>query len=213
LKVRERVALNQGVLIVFEGIDGTGKSTQCSMLAKYLKKKQISFITLAEPTQGKWGTKIRKLLSQGREGISPEEELSWFVNDRKEDIELNITPAMQDNKVVLMDRYYFSTAAYQGVLGFNPQQILLENEKFAPIPDRVLIFLSSPELCLERIESSRDQKSIFEKADYLQSVQKIFKSFSGSNIRFIDTVGSTYEVHEKVLTEVKDLFDFDITKL
>jgi len=198
--------LKRGFLIVFEGIDGTGKSTQCELLAKSLTERDILNIALAEPTRGTWGTKIRKLLSEGRQGISPQEELSWFVNDRKEDIELNIMPALQDNKVVLMDRYYFSTAAYQGALGLDPVQIRFENETFAPIPDRVLIFLTSPETCLERIESSRDQKSAFEKLDYLRNVQEIFKNFTGPNIRFIDSVGSVPEVHEKVLSAIEDLF-------
>ena len=154
--------------------------------------------------------KIRRLLSEGRKNISPQEELSWFVNDRKEDIETNIMPALQENKVVIMDRYYFSTAAYQGALGLDPDQIRLENEKFAPIPDRVLIFLSSAEKCLERIESSRDQKSAFEKLDYLNKVQDIFEKFNGPNIRFIENTGSLSDVHEKVLAEVRDLFDFDV---
>ena len=198
--------MKRGFLIVFEGIDGTGKSTQCELLAKSLTERDMPNIALAEPTRGTWGTKIRRLLSEGREGISPQEELSWFVNDRKEDIELNIMPALEDNKVVLMDRYYFSTAAYQGALGLDPEQIRLENETFAPMPDRVLIFLTSPETCLERIESSRDQKSAFEKLEYLQNVQNIFKSFEGPNIRFIDSVGSLSEVHQKVLSAIEDLF-------
>lgn len=199
--------MGRGLLIVFEGIDGTGKSTQCGLLAKSLKERHVPHIALAEPTRGTWGMKIRKLLSEGRQGISPQDELSWFINDRKEDIEMNIMPALQDNKVVLMDRYYFSTAAYQGALGLDPEQIRLDNESFAPIPDRVLIFLTSPETCLERIETSRDQKSAFEKLEYLQNVQKIFKGFEGPNIRFINTVASVSEVHEKVLTEIEDLFD------
>jgi len=202
--------LKQGTLIVFEGIDGTGKSTQCGLLAKSLSEMQVPNIAFAEPTRGTWGMKIRKLLSDGRQGISPQEELSWFINDRKEDIEKNIMPALKENKVVLMDRYYFSTAAYQGALGLEPDQIRLENEKFAPIPDRVLIFLASPEKCLDRIESSRDQKSAFEKLDYLKNVQEIFKSFNGPNIRFIESVGSVSDVHEKVLAAVDDLFDFDL---
>ena len=201
--------LARGILIVFEGIDGTGKSTQCSMLKKILSEKQVPHIALAEPTRGKWGMKIRQLLTEGRQGISAQEELSWFVNDRKEDVERNIMPALQENKVVIMDRYYFSTAAYQGALGMDPDQIILDNEEFAPIPDRVLIFLSSAEKCLERIESSRDQKSAFEKLDYLRKVQDIFKSFKGSNLRFIENNGSLPDVHEKVVAEINDLFDFD----
>ena len=204
--------LKRGYLIVFEGIDGTGKSTQCSLLSKYLREKKIPNIVLAEPTKGIWGMKIRRVLSEGREGISPKEELSWFVNDRKEDISKNIMPALLDNKVVIMDRYYFSTAAYQGALGLNPEDIRTENENFAPIPDRVLIFLTSPDVCLERIESSRDQKSAFEKIEYLQNVETIFKSFVGPNISFINSIGSVSEVHKKVLTEVKDIFNFVLKK-
>jgi dTMP kinase len=203
--------LDRGILIVFEGIDGTGKSTQCALLADSLNAQQVPNIALAEPTRGEWGMKIRRILNEGRQGISPEEELSWFIKDRQDDIKQNISPALQDNKVVIMDRYYYSTAAYQGALGLDPEKIRLENETFAPIPDLVLIFLTSPETCLERIEASRDQKSAFEKLDYLNHVQDIFKSFTGPNIRFMESVGSVSEVHEKVLSQVNDILNLELT--
>ena len=202
--------MNSGLLIVFEGIDGSGKSTQCRMLADLLNKKGIANISFAEPTRGKWGMKIRQLLAKGRNGISADEELEWFMNDRREDVEQNIEPALRAGKVVLMDRYYFSTAAYQGALGFDPQEIKAENEKFAPVPDRVLVFHNSPEKSLERIESSREGKSAFEKRDYLIEVQKVFKSFTGSNIRFISSDPSLEKVHEQVLCEVQDLFELKL---
>ena len=199
--------MNRGLLIVFEGIDGSGKSTQCRMLADLLNKKGITNISLSEPTRGKWGIKIRKLLAKGRNGISANEELEWFMNDRREDVKLNIEPALNAGKVVLMDRYYFSTAAYQGALGFDPQKIRVDNERFAPIPDRVLIFHNSPEKSLERIESSREEKSAFEKRDYLIEVQTIFKSFTGPNIRYVSSDASLEKVYEQVLCEVQDLFE------
>ena len=199
--------MNRGLLIVFEGIDGSGKSTQCRMLADLLNKKGIANISLAEPTRGKWGMKIRQLLAKGRNGISANEELEWFMNDRREDVKQNIEPALKDGKVVLMDRYYFSTAAYQGALGFDPEKIRVDNERFAPIPDRVLIFHNSPEKSLERIESSREEKSAFEKRDYLIEVQTIFKSFTGPNIRYVSSDSSLEKVYEQVLREVQDLFE------
>jgi len=202
--------VNRRLLIVFEGIDGSGKSTQCRMLADLLNKKGIANISFAEPTLGKWGMKIRQLLAEGRNGISPDEELEWFMNDRREDVEQNIEPALRAGKVVLMDRYYFSTAAYQGALGFDPQEIKAENEKFAPVPDRVLVFHNSPEKSLERIESSREGKSAFEKRDYLIEVQNIFKSFTDSNIRFVSSDPSIEKVHEQVLCEVQDLFELKL---
>ncbi|MBT5472486.1 MAG: dTMP kinase [Nitrospina sp.] len=202
--------MSHGLLLVFEGIDGTGKSTQCRMLAELLSQKGIANIALAEPTRGEWGMKIRRLLTEGRNGVSPEEELAWFINDRKQDVELNINPALKQGKVVLMDRYYFSTAAYQGALGFDPEKIRKDNEKFAPQPDRVLIFHNSPEKSLERIESSREGKSAFEKQDYLMDVQNIFKSFAGKNIRFISSDVSLEKVHEQVLQEVQDLFELKL---
>ena len=202
--------MNSGLLIVFEGIDGSGKSTQCRMLADLLNKKGIANISFAEPTRGKWGMKIRQLLAKGRNGISADEELEWFMNDRREDVEQNIEPALRAGKVVLMDRYYFSTAAYQGALGFDPQEIKADNEKFAPVPDRVLVFHNSPEKSLERIESSREGKSAFEKRDYLIEVQKVFRSFTGSNIRFISSDPSVEKVHEQVLREVQDLFELKL---
>ena len=167
----------RGWLFVFEGIDGTGKSTQCSKMEEYLDSKEVPCVHLREPTNGVWGQKIRKILTVGRANVTHEEELSWFIEDRKEDVEKNILPALDQNKVVLLDRYYYSTAAYQGALGFNPDSIINDNEIFAPVPDRAYIFSATPKECLARIEKSREMKSSFEKLEYLQSVQKIFDTF------------------------------------
>lgn len=197
--------LDRGYLIVFEGIDGAGKSTHCRLLADYLTARGFPVLKLFEPTKGLWGMKIRKLLTEGRGDVGPEEELNWFLKDRKEDVEKNIRPALDQKKIVILDRYYYSTAAYQGALGLDPKRICRENEAFAPKPDRVFLFTVSPEHCLRRIENSRSQKSSFEKLDYLQKVQEIFDSFSDSIIRRIDTAPPVDEVHAKLRVEVEGL--------
>ncbi|CCQ91282.1 Thymidylate kinase [Nitrospina gracilis 3/211] len=197
--------LDRGYLIALEGIDGTGKTTQGNLLADYLEQRGLPVVRLREPTQGMWGQKIRRILTEGRGGTTPEEELQWFLNDRKEDVEQNIRPALNTNKLVVIDRYYFSTAAYQGALGFDPVKICADNEAFAPRPDRVLIFSGSLETSFERIAKGRDGFSSFEKKDYLQKVQAIFDSFEGPHIRRIDSDGSVEAVHGQVVTVVDAL--------
>ena len=81
------MTLNRGYLIALEGIDGTGKSTQCRLLADYLDKQGFPVMRLREPTDGTWGQKIRNLLNNGRGDVTPEEELQFFINDRREDVE------------------------------------------------------------------------------------------------------------------------------
>ena len=199
--------LGRGWLIVFEGIDGTGKSTQCKQMEVYLNKIGIPVSRFREPTDGVWGQKIRKILTVGRGDVTREEELSWFIEDRREDVKNNIIPSLSSNKVVLLDRYYYSTAAYQGALGLDPESILRENEIFAPIPDRAYIFTAPPEECLARIESSRESHSSFEKLEYLKQVQKIFDSFQGTNIKRIKCSETIDDIHSQLCEDVHQLIE------
>ena len=199
----------RGWLIVFEGIDGTGKSTQCKQMEVYLNKIGIPVSRFREPTDGVWGQKIRKILTVGRGDVSREEELSWFIEDRREDVKNNIIPSLSANKVVLLDRYYYSTAAYQGVLGLDPDSILRENENFAPIPDRAYIFTAPPEKCLKRIEDSRDGYSSFEKLDYLVKVQKKFNLFKGSQIKNINSLSTVEDIHAQLCADIHNLIGIE----
>ncbi len=195
----------RGWLIAFEGIDGTGKSTQCKKMEEYFNAKGAPVVRLREPTDGVWGRKIRKILSEGRGNVSREEELSWFIEDRREDVEKNILPALNDNKVVLLDRYYFSTAAYQGALGLDSESILRDNIAFAPVPDRTYIFIAPPEQCLKRIENSRDGYSSFEKLDYLVKVQEIFDSFKELHIKRINSNSTIEDIHARLCGDINEL--------
>jgi len=198
--------LDRGYLIVFEGIDGTGKSTHCGLLEAHLKNRGFPVRRLVEPTRGPWGMKIRKILTEGRGDVTPQEELSWFMNDRREDVEKNIKPALDAGEIVLMDRYYFSTAAYQGALGMDPVKIVRDNETFAPKPDLVFLFTTSAETCLQRI-GEREEQTSFERADYLAKVQNIFLTFTDPMIRRIDSQPPKEEVHALLRWETEQLFD------
>jgi len=197
--------VKRGYLIAFEGVDGTGKSTQSGLLADYLESGGHPVVRLREPTQGVWGQKIRKILTEGRGEVTPEDELQYFINDRKEDVEQNIRPALEQGKIVLIDRYYYSTAAYQGALGFDPMKIISDNEAFAPRPDRVFIIEVPLDESFRRIEEGRDTISSFEKRDYLEKVRKIFDTFSGGHIRRIDSGPPVAKVQEVLRQEVHAL--------
>ncbi len=198
--------MHKGILIAGEGIDGAGKSTHMKLLADRLKEAGHDVVRLREPTDGPWGQKIRKLLTEGRDGVTAEEELSWFINDRREDVETNIKPALERGAIVVIDRYYYSTAAYQGALGFNPETIIRDNEAFAPRPDLVLLFCIDPEKGLERIAGSREGFSSFEKLDYLRRVKANFDSFTGPHIQRIDADRAKEiveaDVHERVSAQL-----------
>ena len=90
--------VRQGILIVFEGTDGTGKSTQLQLLSQYLKSKGYPVITTREPTEGQYGQKIRSLYVN-RNKYSQEEELELFLADRREHVQQLLIPALSRGKL------------------------------------------------------------------------------------------------------------------
>src|SRR3989304_2353402 len=115
-----KVVLKRGILVAIEGIDGAGKTTQTAMLCARLCKNGYSAVSFHEPTDSKWGRKIRELAKNGRHKITAQDEMNLFYQDRIEDVKANINPALKRKNVVIMDRYYFSNIAYQSARGLNP---------------------------------------------------------------------------------------------
>lgn len=190
--------MKKGILIVFEGTDGTGKSTQIRLLSQYLQDQGYPVIVTREPTEGVYGRKIRSLFSQ-RNTCSREEELELFLADRREHVQQLLLPALSQGKIILCDRYFLSTAAYQGVRGFDPETILRMN-RFAPDPDLALLFQVPLDTGLRRITSGRGEElNDFEQKDNLHQVAAIFASLKRSYIQPIDASGSIEEVHQKVI--------------
>ena len=162
----------RGFLVAVEGIDGSGKTTQAQRLARYCDEKRLTYVLSKEPTRGKYGQLIRDSASRGR--LSAEEELDILLKDRREHVDQIIQPALDQEKVVILDRYYFSTAAYQGARGADPELILSRNEAFAPQPDLLVILDVSPEIGLQRIRERGDEPNKFETVDSLERARSIF---------------------------------------
>lgn len=191
-----------GRLIVFEGIDGTGKSTQIALLGKYLESLGHQVVVTREPTDGPVGTQIRQLYLN-RENVSREEELELFIADRREHVESLLLPSLTAGKIVLCDRYYLSTAAYQGANGFDPLAILQLHD-FAPVPDIALIFEVSLTTSMQRITEGRgEQLNDFEQADTLARVSKIFTELDLPYICRINAESTIPEIHRDVVSAIQ----------
>ncbi len=200
------VQKKRGLLIVFEGTDGTGKSTQHQLLGEYLLKRHYPVISTREPTDGTFGKKIRQLYTN-RTMFSPEEELQLFLDDRKQHVDELIAPALEKGKIVLCDRYFLSTAAYQGAAGFDPETIL-ERNSFAPDPDLALLFQVPLQTGSERIIYGRGETlNDFEQLDTLKKVAVIFASLNRSYIQTIDATGSIKTVQKLVLQHILPLLE------
>lgn len=194
--------MKKGFFIVIEGIDGTGKSTQVRRLAEWLAAEGREVVVSREPTDGPWGIKLRESAAGGR--LSPEDELRYFLNDRREHVADKIAPALAAGKVVILDRYYFSTMAYQGARGFDPAEIRRRNEEFAPVPDLLLILDLDVDRAHARIGSRGDSTNEFEKRESLERCREIFLSLSDEPfVRVIDSSGTLDEVSARIREAVE----------
>ena len=190
-----------GLFVVFEGLDGAGKTTQLQLLATHLRQAGYEVVCLKEPTDGPWGQKIRQLAQHGRHKVTPDTELEWFLEDRREDVAQNICPALAEGHIVLLDRYYFSTIAYQGAMGYDPEIIRQRNEAFAPQPDLLLLLEITPQQGLRRIRLQRGLDG-FEQLDYLRRVAAIFAAMCFPYLRRIPATVAPEIVHTRICREV-----------
>lgn len=189
-------ALPRGVLVAFEGIDGSGKSTQATLLSDWATQHGLDAVRTREPTNGPWGMKVRESKVSGR--LSPEEELQCFLEDRREHVTTLIAPALARGAIVIIDRYYYSTAAYQGARGHDPLALIAKNREFAPKPDVVFLMDFDPKLGVDRI-NARGAQDTFESLPQLTKSREIFLSLNEPHIVKLDAKKPPAELHESVL--------------
>jgi len=192
-----------GVLVNLEGIDGCGKSTQSKLLLEKLEGKGEKVIILKEPTKRPHGQKLWDVL-HGKRKASNEEILELFVLDRKQHVEEKIQPALDDGTVVLMDRYYYSSMAYQVAGGIDVEEIR-EKHVFAPRPDVVLIFDLPVSVALERVKGHSDADE-FEKDEHLEKVRTAYLDLENDPlVRIVDATGTPEEIFEDVWRLVSEV--------
>ena len=194
--------MKRGCFLVFEGLDGSGKSTQVELLARALRAAGHAVLETFEPTDGPTGARIRAMARSG-EALAPEEELRWFVEDRRAHVRDSIAPALADGRHVVCDRYFLSTVAYQGARGLDWRRILAESEAEFPLPDLVLLLEMEPAAGLARVrERGAAIEGVFEHGDYLERVAAIFRAIDRGYVERIQAAGTVAEVHADVAARV-----------
>ena len=180
-----------GLLIAVEGIDGAGKTTLAHALTAQFSAAGVPVNVSKEPTRGPWGVVLRESAASGR--LNPQEELRLLLLDRRQHVEELIAPALARNEVVILDRYYPSTAAYQGASGLDVNW-LLEQNAFAPVPDVVLLLDVDPVEGLRRIRARGDTPNLFETHAALTACRDIFLSMPLPTRTVIDASQSADDV-------------------
>lgn len=191
-----------GVLIVLEGIDGSGKTTLARRLAEALRAAGHTVIETREPTDGPFGRKIREIAANGRDGVSPEDELDLFMKDRAEHVAEVVRPALAKGLVVVQDRSYFSTVAYQGERGLDRARLLALGESIAPRPDVLLVVDVPAEAAAARIRDSRGFTDDFEAVESLTRIRQVFLGFDDA--RVVDATGTQDETLAQALAVVRE---------
>lgn len=193
--------LPRGLLVAIEGIDGAGKTTQAEAVAARLQSVGFEVVRSKEPTSGPWGQRIREWASSGR--LSPEAEFEAFTEDRREHVRALIAPALARGAVVILDRYYYSNAAYQVVAGLSSAGIIEQNEKFAPRPDLLVVLDVPVQAGLSRIRSRGDRPNHFEAPEQLERCASVFRSLTGEHVRVIDGMLPMEHVTAEICRELR----------
>jgi dTMP kinase len=203
----------RGGFVTFEGIDGSGKSTQIQNISKRLKAQDLKIYTTFEPTDGHVGSLIRQMLS-GSIAIDQRTIASLFAADRTDHLtnqKNGIKKKVDNGELVLCDRYYFSSYAYHAQY-IDMEWIIHTNSLNAEIlkPDLTIFIDVDPDVCIERIKLSRSQFEMYEKIDVMKKVRaNYFKAFDKlrdqEKVVVVDGNTNQQKVEEAILNEINKL--------
>ena len=202
--------MKKGIFIVIDGIDGSGKTEVVKVLHNYLftKHKKYRILTTREPTHGIYGKKVREILKKEKDPKKNGKKLTELVlKDRKEHLKNSLEPFLKhsnkhERNVVICDRYYYSTIAFQGAQGLPIKELIAKNKKFRK-PDIAFILDVKPSVALKRIEYREKEK--FEQLDFMKKIRKNFLALPkllDDNIKIINASQPLKNVFENIRKEV-----------
>ena len=195
----------QGKFIVLEGLDGSGQSTQAELLKNFLVKEGLSVILTKEPTlDSEAGRKIRQILDE-KNKIESKKLQELFSEDRKEHLENLIIPELKQGKIVISDRYFFSTFAYGAADGLDLEWLIKINNDFL-LPDLTFFLNTSPETCVQRIEKRGETKTLFEKREKLEKVYQVYHSSLLNRFENIHIIDGEKSI-EAVFSQIKEIIN------
>jgi dTMP kinase len=197
------------MFITFEGLDGSGKSTQAELLADWLRGEGRTVLTTREPGGTPVGEAVRELVLHGDE-LSPWTEAALFAAARAEHVELAIRPALERGEDVVCDRYLDSSVAYQGIArGLGESRVLELNLTVTGglLPDRTFLVLVDPEEARRRGGEYRDRIER-ETEGFMRRADEAFRSLAASypaRIVALDGDRTAETIAEEVREHVRPL--------
>lgn len=163
----------KGVFICIEGLDASGKTTHAHRLVRNLRRKGFDAVYTTEPSRGEIGRFIRTYILQRKRRVPSVVEALLFAVDRADHVEKEIKPALENGKIVVSDRYVYSSLAYQGAAGLDLKWIEEINRLALP-PDLAIYIDVPPEAVVKRI---RRKKSVMERLETQRKVRKVYMKF------------------------------------
>jgi len=191
-----------GKFIVFEGLDGSGSSTQVSLLADYFTHYKIKFLLTKEPTNNIIGGLIKGQLTKDWQ-TSIECLQLLFAADRAHHLEKQIIPALKQGVHVISDRYYLSTIAFGTVGSLEEEWLYTLNQNFLE-PDLIILLKVAPKVCISRMKATRFKMELFEEEKKLTQIWQAYERAAqkNNNVFLVDGEKRPEAIISKILVQV-----------
>ena len=207
-----------GLFITFEGLDGSGKTTQIALLSDYLKRKSLEVITAIEPGGTVLGDKIRQmLLDRENEGMSHKAETFLFEASRAELVSKIIGPALGKGKIIICDRFFDSTIVYQGIARGLGVEKIMDLSLWATdgiIPDLTFLLSVDVDGGEERLLGSQDSRDRIENEEY-KFKQSLYEGYLGLSRKYSDRIiliDGKQDI-KTIFGQIKERVDRELDKL